>query len=98
MASAPRIRREQDQQMATAYRRRCSASTGPRSDLQFGSRKRFGTSSKGHVQRRPNAPRQPDALETVRADKTGFGRNHDYLGGRQEPWLDATLAAYRSEP
>lgn len=25
-------------------------------------------------------------------------RNHDYLGGRQEPWLDATLAAYRSDP
>lgn len=25
-------------------------------------------------------------------------RNHDYLEGRQEPWLDATLAAYRSNP
>lgn len=24
-------------------------------------------------------------------------RNHDYLGGRQEPWLDATLAAYRAD-
>ncbi|MFV2120619.1 purple acid phosphatase family protein [Streptomyces sp. Act-28] len=25
-------------------------------------------------------------------------RNHDYLGGRQEPWLDATLSAYRGDP
>jgi len=25
-------------------------------------------------------------------------RNHDYLGGRQEAWLDATLAAYRGDP